>query len=69
MVRCSSLWVVLDDVGVAGLGVVGIEAELLPGASLAEEVPAAVELDVNRLQPFVAVRVCIGALQRVLLGD
>src|SRR5436309_13789448 len=45
------LAVVLDRVGAARLGVVGIEAELALGPPLPQQVPAAVERDADLVEP------------------
>src|SRR5919106_808809 len=72
-----SLLVVLDDVGPPRRGVVGVEPELLPSPALAQQVPAAVELDLQRAQPFpipleglyVSAVLLLAATQVLLLGD
>src|SRR5947208_183549 len=48
---CALLQVALDRVCVAGARFVGILPELLARTTLAQQVPAAVELDLNRTQP------------------
>jgi 2-hydroxychromene-2-carboxylate isomerase len=45
------LQVALDRVGVAHLGVVGVRAGAAPRPALAQQVPAAVELDLDGAQP------------------
>jgi len=47
---------VLDRVRVARRGVIGIQPELLPGPALAQQVPAAVQLDVYLAQPLAVYR-------------
>lgn len=55
--RCRwSAFVALDDVGPPGVGRVGILAELALGATLAQQVPAAIQLDLDPGQPRMLVR-------------
>jgi hypothetical protein len=71
------LQVPLDGLGVARLRVVGIVAGVPQGAALAQQVPAAVQLDLDRAQalPVLVERGGVGAVgllartQPVLLGN
>ena len=58
----------LDGVGPASRGVVGVEPELLSSAALAKQVPAAVELYLHRPQPFPICLEGIGVRAVVLLA-
>src|SRR6476469_2949491 len=63
----------LDGVGAARLGIVGIEPELALRPSLPQQVPAAVERDPDLLEPGAVavgqVAVALALVQRLLLGD
>src|SRR5690348_16735988 len=71
------LQVALDGAGVAHVRVVGVAARVAQRAALAEQIPAAVQLDLHRAQPLLVglerLRVeVVGLLalaQVVLLGD
>src|SRR4029453_18961024 len=71
------LQVPLDGLGLARLRVVGIAAGVPQGAALAQQVPAAVQLDLDRAQalPVIVERGGVGAVgllartQLVLLGN
>src|SRR5262245_36489233 len=62
------LLVALDDVLRADVGLVGILAELAQRPTLAQQVPALVELDLDRVQSvLIGVRQHFLAVERVLL--